>query len=200
MQKLLPLLLLPLPLLLTACMSDAGIKASYLMNKQQSTHTSVAFGKLRVNEEIPGSYKAFLGEYKVEESWDNNVFHIDKVVIEEKNNKIIAYSYPQGWQIPNQKTEFTGCQVVNNSGHSDYGFNNTEQTLICLSTTGNAFKGYSSMQVVKTTDNTIGKVKRSGAILNALMPQYDVSIKTPYAIELNLWDESQPVLAVKKEK
>ena len=56
------------------------------------------------------------------------------------------------------------------------------------------------MQVVKTTDNTIGKVKRSGAILNALMPQYDVSIKTPYAIELNLWDESQPVLAVKKEK
>ena len=200
MQKLLPLLLLPLPLLLTSCMSDAGIKASYLMNKQQSTHTSVAFGKLKVNEELSGSYKAFLGEYKVEESWDNNVFHIDRVVIEEKNNKLIVFSYPKGWEIPNQKTEFTGCRVINNIGHSDYGFNNTEQTLICLSTTGNVFKGYSSMQVVKTTDNTIGKVKRSGAILNALMSEYDVNIKTPYAIELNLWDESQPVLAVKKGK
>ena len=200
MQKRLSLLLLSLPLLLTACISDAGIKAAYLMNKQQSTHTSVAFGELRVNEEISGSYREFLGEYEVEESWDNTVFHIERVVIEEKNNKIIALSYPKGWEIPNQKTEFVGCQVVNNSGHSDYGFNNTAQTLICASSTGNAFKGYSSMQVVKTTDNTIGKVKRPGPILNALMSQYDVKIETPYAIELNLWDESQPVLAVKNDK
>lgn len=198
MQKL--LLLLSLPLLLTACISDAGIRASNLMHKQQNTRTAVAFGELRVNEEKLGSYRNFLGEYKVEESWDNTLFNIDKVVIKEMDNKIIVFSYPKGWQIPNQKTEFTGCQVINNSGHSDYGFNHTEQTLICVSTTGNAFKGYSSMQVVKTSDNTIGKVKRPGAILNALMPQYDVKINTPYGIELNLWDESQPVLAVRKDK
>lgn len=200
LSKYLGLSLATLPLFLSACMSDAGIKVANMGNKQQMTHTAVAFGTLRLNEEVAGSYKAFLGEYQVEESWNNNLFHIDKVVIEERNNKIIVLTYPKGWQIPNQKTEFTGCQVVNERRPTDYGISFTEQTLLCVSSTGNPFKGHSSVEMAKTTDKTIGKAEIPVSMLNVLLPAKDIKITTPYAIRLDLWDELKPLLAVREVK
>lgn len=185
---------------LSGCMADAGIKASHLLKKEQSTLTSVAYGDLDINEDVAGSYKEFLGEYSVEQSWSNNVFHINKVTIEEINDKIIISAFPEGWQIPTQRTEFTGCQVLlNDTKEREYGFNNTDKMLLCSSSTGNIFKGYSSFKIVKTNANTIGKVQISLDI-GALLPNYDVKIETPYAISLDLWSRNVPVLAVKKVK
>lgn len=184
--------------ILTGCMNDAGIKLAHMQNKSQTMITSEAYGNLTVKEDVAGSYKEFLGEYSVDKSWDNNVFHIDKVVVKEQNNKLVVLTYPKGWQNPNQKTEFTGCHVENTFGESEYSINNTGKKLSCGNATSHSFKGHSFFEVAKTTNNTIAKSPIPEFYLGTMLPPRKIKIETPYAIRLDLWDEAKPVLAVKK--
>lgn len=183
---------------LTGCMNDAGIKLSHMQNKSQIMLTSEAYGNLNVKEDIIGSYKEFLGEYSVDKSWDNNVFHIEKVVVKEQDNKLVVLTYPKGWQNPSQKTEFTSCYIVNTEGESKYFLSNTGKKLSCGNETSHSFKGHSFFEVAKTTNNTIAKSPIPEFYLGTMLPSRKIKIDTPYAMRLDLWDEAKPVLAVKK--
>ena len=185
-------------LTLSACMNDAGIKLAHMQNKSQMMLTSEAYGNLKVKEDNVGSYKEFLGEYQVQQSWDNNVFHIDRVVIKEQDNKLVILTYPKGWQNPNQKTEFTGCYVANTVGDSKYFINNTGKKLSCGNPTTNSFKGHSMFEVAKTTNNTIAKSPIPEFYLGTMLPPRNIKIDTPYAMQLDLWDQAKPILAVTK--
>ncbi|MDO4223816.1 MAG: hypothetical protein Q4D05_07310 [Acinetobacter sp.] len=181
--------------LLSGCISDLPLRAS----KNDPMMTNVSYGNLAVKEDIAGSYKEFLGEYHVQKSWDNLIYNVERVVVAEQNNKLVVFTYPKDWQTPNLKTEFVRCQVIGERVKTEYSFNHTKQTFLCIAD-NNVFKGYNSIEIVKTTNMTTAKARIPEFYLGALLPPRQPKIETPYGISLNLLDQSVPVLAVTKVK
>ena len=53
-------------------------------------------------------------------------------------------------------------------------------------------------EVAKTTNNTIAKSPIPEFYLGTMLPPRNIKIDTPYAMQLDLWDQAKPILAVTK--
>ncbi|WP_151789081.1 hypothetical protein [Acinetobacter seifertii] len=186
------LILIPLLITLTGCLSGGGYKASLLLNKN-STGNFVTFSHL--SEESKSNIQSWLGSYKVKDSWGNYTFNIAQVDLSIVNNKVVGEVFPKGWSKPAYRIEFNIC-YKDNGYFSPKEYRDLGDAVLCTSNSNE----YSQFVLGKTKATTMVKKENEELFSSILYSGSFVTVNdAPYVMKIKIWNDApEPVLSLEK--
>ncbi|MEQ1325024.1 hypothetical protein [Acinetobacter soli] len=186
------LILIPLLITLTGCLSGGGYKTALLLNKNK-TGSFITFSNL--NEESKSNILPWLGRYKVKESWGNFTFNLDQVDISIVNNKVVGEVYPKYWSKPAYRIEFDIC-YKDKVNFSSTEYKDLGDAVLCTSNSSE----YSTFVLGKTKSTTMVKKDNEELFSSILYSGSFVTVNnTPYVMKIKIWNDApQPVLSLEK--
>lgn len=189
-------------LLVSGCANDLGYKTARMNLEKDTTKYVLETQPFRFKSWATQQnldYKEFFGNYRVVNSWDNSVYHFDRVSVFEKNGYIYADLYSKGWTKPAHSIQFQGCAFYDEYKEREFGISFSSISLYC-SHDGNAplsaRRNY-RFSIHKTTKETYAKTSTLGGFV--LAPKQKVSITTPYVADMTIFGgDTRPTLALEK--
>lgn len=186
------LMLFPLLMTLTGCLSGGGYKAAQLLNKNATSNFEIYSS---LDDQSKSNIKSWLGSYKVKESWGNFTFNIAQVNLTIINNKLVGEVYPKDWINPAYRIEFSTC-------YKDKGYFSTEEfknlgdAVLCTSNS----RSNTHFVLGKTTSTTMVKKENEELFSSILYSGSFITVNNaPYVMKIKIWNDAPaPVLSLEK--